>query len=158
MNNTRTQRGSTSLEFAVVGLLLFIVLFGAFEIARTFYVMNALNEATRRGARVAAVCPINDPAIREIAIFNTSGGGADSRVIPGLSTANVDVNYLDSMGSVISDPAAQYSDIWYIRVAIVNYEMDLNIPMMFTTLTAPEFATTLPRESLGVSREGVTPC
>lgn len=158
MNSKRTQRGVTTVEFAVVGLLLFVVIFGAFEVARSFYVMNALNEATRRGARMAAVCQINDPAIREIAIFNTSGGSADSSIIPGLSTANVEVSYLDSMGNTVTDPVAQFSDIWYVRVAIVDFEMDLYIPTMFITLTAPEFATTLPRESLGVSREGITPC
>jgi len=158
MKTKRNQGGATTLEFAVVGLLLFIVIFGAFEVARTFYVMNALNEATRRGARLAAVCPISDPAIREIAIFNTSGGGADSSIIPGLSTSNVDVSYLDASGNTIADPVTQFSDIWYVRVAIVNFEMDLYIPTMFITLTAPEFATTLPRESLGVSRDGMTPC
>jgi len=158
MSAKRTQRGATTLEFAVVGLLVFVVIFGAFEVARTFYVMNSLNEATRRGARMAAVCPIDDPAIREIAIFNTSGGGANSSMIAGLSTSNVDVSYLDINGNVIADPPAQFGDIWYVRVSIVNFAMDLYVPTMFITLTAPEFATTLPRESLGVSRDGITPC
>ena len=152
------QTGVTAVEFAVVGLLLLIVLFAVFEVARAFYVFNALNEATRRGARMAAVCPINDPAISEIAIFNTSGGGTSSSIISNLSTANVDVSYLDLNGVPVSDPIADFSDIWYVRVAVVGFNHQMRIPTLFRTIPSPDFQTTLPRESLGVSRDGITPC
>jgi Flp pilus assembly protein TadG len=154
----KRQRGATTVEFAVVGLVLLIILFAAFEFARAFYVFNALNEATRRGARVAAVCPVNDPAIREIAIFNTPGGGATSSMIANLTTANVNLSYLDRLGNTVVDPVADFGDIWFVRVAIVNFTVDLRIPLLSAVLTAPEFQTTVPRESLGVSREGITPC
>lgn len=63
------QRGSTLVEFAFAGLLLFIALFAALEFARWMYLWNSMTEATRRGARVAAVCPINDPAIARVTVF-----------------------------------------------------------------------------------------
>ena len=154
----RRQTGVTAVEFAVVGMLLLIVLFGVFEVARAFYVFNALNEATRRGARMAAVCPINDPAIGEIAIFNTSGGGTSSSIISNLSTANIDVSYLDLNGVPVLDPIADFNDIWYVRVAMVGFNHQMRIPTLFATFTSPDFQTTLPRESLGVSRDGITPC
>ena len=152
------QRGLTSVEFAIVGLIFFVVLFGVFEVARAFYTFNALDEATRRGARMAAVCQLNDPAIAEVAVFNPSGGGANSNLIPGLSTANIQVDYLDTAGTTIADPVANGGLIDYVQVSIVNYQHQLIIPGIFPTINSPDFRATLPRESLGVSRFGFTPC
>ncbi len=154
----QTQQGLTSVEFAIVGLVFFMVLFGVFETARAFYTFNALDEATRRGARMATVCQLNDPAIAEVAVFNQSGGGAVSPLIPGLTTANIQVDYLDIDGVVIGDPVANFLDIEYVQVSIVNYQLQLIIPANFITINSPDFRTVLPRESLGVSREGFTPC
>ena len=41
---------------------------------------------------------------------------------------------------------------------IVNYQLQLIIPANLITINSPDFRTVLPRESLGVSREGITPC
>ena len=158
MKLRRRQTGVTTVEFAVVGMLLLIVLFAVFEIARAFYVFNALNEATRRGARMAAVCPIDDPAITKIAIFNTSGGGTSSSIISNLSTANIDVSYLDLNGDPVFDPIADFIDIWYVRVAMVGFNHQMRIPTLFVTIPSPDCQTTVPRESWGVSRYGITPC
>ena len=62
------QQGLATVEFAIIGMIAMVVLFAVFEVARVFFVYNMLEEATRRGARLAAVCAINDPAVREIAI------------------------------------------------------------------------------------------
>jgi len=125
---------------------------------KVYFVFNALDEATRRGARMAAVCQIDDPAIREVAIFNQSGGGAASSLIGGLTTANITVNYLNDTGTAIADPVADFGLIRYVQVAIIGYQHQVIIPGNFMTIQAPDFRTTLPRESLGVSREGFTPC
>lgn len=157
-SSVRRQHGLTTVEFAIVGLVAMVVLFGVIEVARVFFVLNALEEATRRGARVAAVCPVNDPAIAEIAVFNPSGGGATSSIVGGLSTANVVVEYLDGAGVAVADPVGNFGAIAYVRVRIVNFQHTLIIPMFLRTFTTPDFAATLPRESLGVSREGVFAC
>ena len=134
-----------------------MVKFGSIEIARAFFVYTTLEEATRRGARVAAVCQVNDPAIREIAAL--SDGGPASDVIYGLTTANIVVEYLDTAGNALGDPIGSYGLIRYVRVRIVNYTYTGWIPFMNVVFTSPGFAATLPRESLGVPREGVvTPC
>ena len=158
MNLGRNQRGVTTVEFAVVGLVFFMVLFATFEIARAFYTFNALDEVARRGARMAAVCQVNDPAIAEVAIFNASGGGAASSLIPGLTTANVQIDYLDDNGVVIADPIVNFGQIGYVQASIVNYQHQMIIPAHFLTINSPDFRSTLPRESLGVSRFGFTPC
>ena len=59
MQSKRRQRGLTTVEFSIVALLLFVVLFGVFEVARMMWVFNALDEVTRRGARMAAVCQLS---------------------------------------------------------------------------------------------------
>jgi hypothetical protein len=152
------QRGLTSVEFSIVGLVLFIILFGAFEMARMLWVYNALDEVTRRGARMAAVCQLNDPAIQQVAIFNTSGDTGASALIPGLTTANIELNYLDLDGNVLADPVASFTDIEFVQVAITGFQHQVLIPTLFWSQNTPPFRTTLPRESLGVSREGFTPC
>ena len=71
----RRQSGVAVVEFAIVGALALILIFAVLEIARAFFVANALTEATRRGARMAVVCPVNDPAIAQVATFNAPGAG-----------------------------------------------------------------------------------
>jgi hypothetical protein len=155
----RCQRGLTTVEFSVVGLLLFVVLFGVFEISRMMWVFNALDEVTRRGARMAAVCQVNDPAIQQVAIFNASGDAGPSRLIGGLTTGNIELNYLDIDGNTLAEPAdVEFIDIEFVQVAITGFQHQVLIPTLFWTMQAPPVRTTLPRESLGVSREGITPC
>jgi hypothetical protein len=145
------------VETAVASAVILMVLFGVFEVARLFFVTNALEEAARRGARVAAVCQVNDPAIGRIAIFNSSGG-ASSPVISGLSTANIDIQYLSDDGTIVDDPVMDYLSIDAIRVNIRNYRHELIIPFLYRAFEMPVFSATIPRESLGVTREGYTTC
>jgi len=154
----RRQQGVTTVEVAIVGLFAMITLFSVMEIARVFFVFNALNEATRRGARVAAVCQLNDTAIAEITVFNPSGGGAASSLLPGLTTANVEVRYLDQGGNVLGNPLGSFGLIQFVRVSIINFSHQLIIPLFARTFTTPSFATTIPAESLGVWPGGFSPC
>ena len=99
---------------------------------------------------MAAVCPLNDPAIAQETAFVS---------LPGLTTQNVSVEYLNGTGGVIADPVGSFGAIEYVRVRIVNYQHQMWIPFLSRAFTAPEFAATLPRESLGVPRDGViNPC
>lgn len=155
------QRGMTTVEFSIVGVVLFLVLFGVIEFGRAMYVVNVLTEATRRGARLAAVCPVDDSYPAEGAVFNYNGGSA-SPVVPGLSTSNVVIEYLDSNGNVLNDPVTDYDEIRYVRARIINFSMPLLIPFFDPTLSLSGFADTIPRESLGVYRvappAGTTVC
>ena len=152
------QRGLAAVEFAIIGGIAMVLLFAVFEFARAFFVYNMLEETTRRGARLAAVCPVSDPAVRQIAVFNTSGGGSTSPLVQGLTTANVEITYVNDAGAVIADPITDYDSIAYVRARIVAFQHQLMIPMFMRTFAMPSFVTTVPRESLGVSKDGVTPC
>lgn len=144
MSKRAAQRGLTTVEFAIVGLVFFVILFAVIEFGRIIYTMNILQEGARRAARVAAVCAVNDPAIANRAVF------AD---LPGLTTANVIVEYLNQAGGT----AANFGDIRYVRVSIRGYSMPIAIPLINPTFDAPEFSSTLPRESLGVVKSGAAP-
>jgi hypothetical protein len=69
------------------------------------------------------------------------------------------IEYLNQAGTVVADPVAGFGDIRYVRARIVNYTHELVIPFVMPTMTMPEFPTAVPRESLGIPREGVVnPC
>jgi hypothetical protein len=139
------QRGLTTVEFAIVGALLFILLFAVLEFGRLMYTFAVLGEGTRRAARLAAVCPIGSPNIRNTADFSE---------LPGFRRGNVDVTYLNAAGI----PTGLYTAIDYVQVQIVNYRIPLTIPFLDPTVTAPPFKVTMPRESLGVASTEFIPC
>lgn len=156
----RRQSGTTTVEFAIVGMVMMTCLLGVIEVSRLLFVINSLGEATRRGARLAAVCPVNDPAIAQMAVFNSSGG-ANSPIINGLTTANVQLQYLNVAGDPIPGDLsfpANYAQINYVRVQIVNYVHQWVFPGL-GAFNMPPQPSTFPRESLGVPRnEPIQPC
>lgn len=153
----RANAGVTTVEFAIIGTLLMIVVFGVIEMGRALYVVNVLTEAARRGARMATVCPVGDPKPAKVAVFDTGGG--TSSVVSGLTESNVVVQYLDSSGNVLANPTGSYGSIQYVRVSITGFTMSLFIPVIAPSLNLSGFAATLPRESLGVPPTGtVTAC
>ena len=122
----------------------------------THYKLPVLDEASRRGARMAAVCPVNDPAISQAAAFNNA-------MIPDLDAGDIVVEYLDGAGANVGAPgtAAGFRLIRYVRVRVVGYQHQMFIPFVTALgpFFMPEFAAVLPRESLGIPRTGViTPC
>jgi hypothetical protein len=156
------QSGLTTVEFAIVAAVLLTVIIAIIDVSRLYFSVASLNEATRRGARVAAVCPVNDPAIAQVAVFNVSGETGPSPIVGGLETQHIDVEYLDANGDLVDDPApgAGFGDIRYVRVRINGgFLLRTFIPGLPQVIPIPDFAATLPRESLGFSREGVSvPC
>ncbi|HEY0685462.1 MAG TPA: TadE/TadG family type IV pilus assembly protein [Steroidobacter sp.] len=154
----RRQRGVTCVEFSIVATVLFMVLFGVIEFGRALFVANALSESTRRGARVAAVCPVGDTRPALIAIFANADGV--STLVPDLNTSHVVVSYLDQSGAPLANPTANYGAIQYVQVRIVNYTQRLLIPFVLPDLLMPPFTATLPIESLGYSptQQAFLPC
>ena len=151
-NISKYQQGLASVEFAFVGFVVFVVLFAAIEMGRLMFTLNLLREATYRGARLAIVCPIGDAKIALTAIFDNAG----TPLLPALTTANIEVNYLGASGNVISNPgnAANFINIRYVKVQIVNFTYNYIIPGLNLSFVSKSYPTTLPIESLGISREG----
>jgi hypothetical protein len=163
--NRKHMRGTYTVEFAIVGLLVFTLLFGVVEIGRLYFTVNALDEAVRRGTRLAAVCNISDPVVLRRAIFNAAGDAGNSQLIGDLATTHLTLTYLDVNGAQVANPADLVSvngfrAIRYVRLSLQNFVFNLFIPGFGVPITLPTFRATLPRESLGRHSDSgeITPC
>ncbi len=170
--NHRHQAGAAMVEFAIVGSVFFILLFGVIEFARLLFTFNTLTEMVRRGARVAAVCPPNHPAIRRVAIFGDPDSGTTGDILPNVTTANIQVRYLDASDTPLTKltypipatPSTDYLTDWNklneggsVEVSVINYSHNLIIPMNLGPINVPTFSTKLPPEALGVVNAPGTP-
>jgi hypothetical protein len=163
--NRKYMRGTYTVEFAIVGLLVFTLLFGVVEMGRLYFTVNALDEAVRRGTRLAAVCDISDPVVLRRAIFNAAGNAGNSQLIGDLATTHLTLTYLDVNGAPVANPADLVSvngfrAIRYVRLSLQNFVFNLFIPGFGVPITLPTFRATLPRESLGRHSDSgeITPC
>lgn len=72
------QAGGAAVEFALVAIIFFMFVLGVIEVARAMYVVNTLQEVTRRAARAAANTDFRDAAaldrVRQDAIFQSAPG------------------------------------------------------------------------------------
>lgn len=167
--NKRRMGGVYVVEFAIIGLLLFTVLFGVLEMGRLYFTVNALDEVVRRGARLAAVCNIQDPVILRRAIFNAATDSGASDLISNLETADLTLVYLDENGATVANPddfdsATGFRAIRYVQLRVENFPHELLIPGFGGVFALPAFRSTIPRESLGRHAEAdapgpeITPC
>jgi hypothetical protein len=142
----KRMRGTYMVEFAISAAVLLMLVFGCIEMCRGSYTLASLQEGTRRAARLATVCPINDPAIASAVNFMSN---------PGFTNSNVQINYLDVNGASLGTNPT-FSSIYYVQVSVVNYTIPLAIPGLNAIITSPSYAVTLPSQSLGLSNTGVT--
>ncbi|PQP03127.1 hypothetical protein C5612_14955 [Pseudomonas frederiksbergensis] len=163
--NRKRMRGLYVVEFAVIGMLVFTLLFGVVEMGRLYFTVNALDEAARRGARLAAVCNISDPVVLRRAIFNAATDAGTSQLITSLATTNLTLTYLDVNGAVVANPgdlvsANGFRAIRYVQLSLQDFVFNLFIPGFGVPITLPAFKATLPRESLGRHSDSgeITPC
>ncbi|POA21166.1 hypothetical protein C1886_05765 [Pseudomonas sp. FW300-N1A1] len=152
--NRKQMRGTYVVEFAFVGLLVFTLLFAVVEMGRLYFTVSALDEAVRRGARLAAVCDISDPVVLRRAIFNAAEDAGTSQLIGNLGTDNLTLTYLTEGGAQVANPSDTsgvngFRAIRYVQVSLQNFVFNLFIPGFGVPITLPVFRATLPRESLG---------
>jgi len=168
----KTQRGAAMVEFAMIALVFFMILFGIIEFGRLLFTYNTLVEATRRGARVAAVCPVSADGIAQVQRVTTFKNGNNTGTpLLGLATTDIKVTYfgIDPSDNTlqeisISDPTpdpitlnqkTNGTDFDYLRIQLVRVEIrpsfthTLFIPGFGNTFSVPSIQTTLPSESLG---------
>lgn len=158
MNSFHKQAGVASLEFAFAGLMTLIIIFTAIEMGRLMFTLNTLAEATRRGARVAAVCTVDNPRIKSTAIFDRTGSAGRSPYLRNLTPDNIVVEYLSANGTVLAGASTSptFEQIRYVRVRVQDFQYRMLIPGIAFQFTAPEFPTTIPRESLGIPKPNQT--
>ncbi len=156
--NRKRMEGVYVVEFAIIGLLLFVLLFGVLEMGRLLFTVNALDEVVRRGARLATVCTIDNPDILKRAIFNEISDGDSSSLIHALETADLTLIYLDGDGVLVPNPSSSgFSSVRFVQLSVVDFPFTLLIPGLGGAMTLPTFRAILPRESLGFDGESEVP-
>lgn len=158
------ESGLYAVEFAIIGLLVLILLLAVVEIGRAMYTVNTLNESVRRGARLAAVCNIQDPVVLRRAVF-ADAANTQSNLVRNLDTADLTLRYLDENGAALAAPSTNedFYKIRFVQVSIENFQFQLLIPVLGTGIDIGPFRAVLPRESLGRHPEEdvapeITPC
>ena len=126
--NIQKNKGVYTVEFTLVTALFLLTIFMVMEGIRYMYLMNAASEITRRGARMAAVCNIGAAGIiREM-----------TTRYPGLTAQNVIIGYSPKL------PPCTEIDCQTVKVELTG----LSTTIAGITANIPNFATTLPRESM----------
>ena len=144
-NGNRKERGATLLEFAIVGTVFFSAVFGVLEFGRLLFTHNALRDAARRGARYAVVRK-NDAAgiaaVKNMVVYGdpNANPALATPVAPGLTTSNVQVDYVNFNGIQLSARAS---------VSIINYNYTFAVPLIGGTLSMPAYRTSQTGESAG---------
>lgn len=155
------QRGVATVEFALISLIFFTLLFGALELARMLYIYNTLQEVTRRAAREMTVRWITqESTVKTLALFGapTLPGGAM------INSSSINIEYLAADGNAVTsfpdDPSDNLSAcgdamrtascIYSVRVSInpVNYSPMLAL-FNFLNISLPASSVTMHAESMG---------
>jgi Flp pilus assembly protein TadG len=142
------EKGQALVEFAMVTLLFFTLVFGIIEFGRALWTWNTIVQATRAGARYAAVeIPTGgDTEIKKVVVYNDPNAGASSKpVVPGLTEANVTVSYLKYNGT----PAASRSVADMIEISVIGYQFNFLASFFGPGISLPPFTTSLPLEGMG---------
>ncbi len=124
------QTGEAIVEFAIVALVFFTLLIGVMEFGRWMFTLNAATEATRWGARLAAVCDQDDPHIKQKMRF----------ILGSVTDAQIAIQYQPS--------GCDASNCSSVEVSLVNASFTPLIPFFGTAVALPAFSTNLPRESM----------
>lgn len=124
------QHGAAAVEFALVSILFLALIIAIIEFAMAMYVYATAVEATRLGARIAVVCDADDATVK----------ARMKGMLSILEPANISITYPASGCSAATcDP---------VTVRIQNLSYRAAIPLVPLTFSIPDFATSLPRESL----------
>jgi len=155
------QRGAAAVEFAIIAMLLFILLFAILELGRLFYVFNTAQEVTRRAAREAVVRWTDQQStVKNLALFGASSLPAGAEI----TTDRITIEYLTASGGTPAPIPTSPSDnisaclsgptgcIALVRVSITGAAY---VPMvsLFPNFSVPIPASTvtMPAESMGYS-------
>src|SRR5215208_7035603 len=138
---SKGQRGATLVEFAIGALVFFTATFGVLEFSRLLWTHNALADAARRGARYAVTHkdnPDEKTNTKNVVVYGNTGGEGQP-LVAGLEPWMVDVDYKESS---IAGVGFGYPD-GAVTVSITDFEFKFILPFLGTTITMPNYRTTL---------------
>ncbi len=94
----RNQRGTTTVEFAICGSVVIMVILGGLEMSRAMFMLSVLKEHPARSARGRRMSRQRSRDRQATTFANP----------PGLTPQNVTVEYLDQAGAAIGNPAGNF--------------------------------------------------
>lgn len=136
----RAQAGAAIVEFAFVAMIFITLLIGVMEFGRWLFTLNAANEATRLGARLAVVCSIADAGF----IKNRMHGMAS-----GVPVANMVIDYVPT--------GCDAGTCKTVTVRLSGATFTPLIPLMGGAVPIPAFSASLPRELMNSAGNPVCP-
>jgi Flp pilus assembly protein TadG len=142
-------KGATAVEFALIATILFTMLFGMIEASRVLFLINTASEATRQGARLAAVCDVSDSAV--------AAKVSEFSMIPSVTAGSVTVSYDPNpcirgtcQTVTVSMPSVS------IQTVIPFVPFDVNLPASSTTLPVESLTSVWPDASSGATNPDCT--
>ena len=133
------ERGAALLEFAIGATVFLTAMFAVVEFGRALWTHNALSDAARRGARYAVNHASTDIAgVQNVVVYGNPAGGS-TPLVTNLTPSNVQVQY-SSFGLGAGT----------VSVSITNYQFQFVVPIIGTTITMPNYNTTLTGENAGL--------
>lgn len=157
----RRQRGIAIVEFSLVCVIFFSLIFGTLEFARMLYMYNTMQEVTRRAAREMTVRWIDEEAaVKTMALFGGSAMPAGAEI----TTSSIIIEYLSADGGVVTNFPANPGDnlsacgdalrtascIYSVRVSIVGVQYAPMVSLFsFLNLAMPTSSVTMHAESMG---------
>jgi len=153
-----SERGVSTVEFALASATLFMLLIMVVAGSVLFFTRNALVETTRRGARYAALQAATTPAggslrttdgcdstgpsvtaIKNYALYGNSGG-TGAKLVSDLTPSNICIEY---SGFGVGQGT--------VSVSITNYDFIFKVPGINQTISMPAYRTSVSGESVGAS-------
>lgn len=136
--NKKTERGASLVEFAIAATVFLTVVFAVVEFGRALWVHNALSDAARRGARYAVLHKATDiDDVKKIVVYGDLT--ETTPLLDNLTTGNVDVVY-----------SGFNLDGGTVSVSVHDYDFQLILPLLVSTIRMPNYTTTLTGESAGL--------
>ena len=135
----KNERGATLVEFAIGATVFLTAMFAVIEFGRVLWTHNALSDAARRGARYAVNHATGDEAaVKNVVVYGDPAGG-EKPLMENLTTTNVQVQYSNfGLGAGT------------VSVSITGYQFQFVIPIVGTTISMPNYNTTLTGENAGL--------
>lgn len=152
----KRQAGATMIEFALVLVIFLAVMLGIIDFARMLWTWNAASEATRWGARTAAICDQDTDAVL----------GRMQAFLPQLEASNVIINWYtwsNATSTYSKSTTCDASSCAGVNVQITGLKYQWIGPIAYgyqATFDFPElgFSTFLPRESMGLDEDSDEVC
>jgi Flp pilus assembly protein TadG len=128
----RRQLGSTAVEFALVLIVFFTFFLGITDFARMLFTWGAANEASRNGARFAAIC--DDTANKAKVLARMKG------ILPQIGDINLAWNPAGCTSATCEGVTVTITSLNYQWISPIAGSAKL------AAIAMPTFSTYLPRE------------